>query len=129
VPEGELPAGVSLKGITAMFESDNSLRLYLNFDGVAASSFEYKVDGKTATLGHSDNGDYLEVANVAAKRLGDKHVFSISDGTNTLTYTASVLTYARNSLLIEDASEARKNLCKALYLYCQAAKAYFNYPG
>ena len=42
-----------------------------------------------------------------------------------MTYTvrASVLTYARSSVM--NGTEARQDLGKALYLYNQAAKAYF----
>ena len=126
IKEGTLPEGVTLKSITAMFESDNSLRLYLNYgDKVDPYSFKYMLDGSETTLRHNEKGYYLEVANVSAKNLGVAHAFTISDGTSghTYTYTASVLTYARSSVL--HGREELKNLGKALYLYCEAAKAYF----
>ena len=126
IQEGVLPAGVSLKSITAMFESDNSLRLYLLFeDNVDPYGLEYRLDNKATTLQRNEKGYYLTIQNVPAKNLGTPHTFLISDGTqeHTYTYTASVLTYARSTVLY--GKEDLPNLGKALYLYYQAANAYF----
>ena len=49
--------------------------------------------------------------------------YYLSDGTNTYTITASVLTYARSCAI--KSSEKDSSLGKALYLYNQAAVAAF----
>lgn len=46
VREGELPAGVSIGGISAMLESDNTFRLYLGFKGAGKDDFHYFIDGE-----------------------------------------------------------------------------------
>ena len=60
---------------------------------------------------------------VYSNRLQDTHTYSVSDGTNTYTITASVLTYARTCA--NKKNEKEINLGKTLYLYNQAAVAAF----
>ena len=51
----------------------------------------------------------------------DLHMHSaVSDGTDSYTLTASVMTYARAAVL--QGSDTMQTLAKALYLYNQAAK-------
>lgn len=125
VREGSLPEGVSIRGITAMLESDNTLRLYLGFKGIDPSDLEYMIDGKSAGLKtRSDGYCYLALSTgVYANHLQDIHSYSVSDGTRTYTIRASVLTYARSCAI--KSKEAESNLGKALYLYNQAAAAAF----
>lgn len=123
--EGTRPAGHTGCSISVMFEADNSLRIYFKFDGTKSpDSYTYLVDGQPATLHErSDGARYLTVQNIAAPDLGTAHTFTISDGTDSYTATASVLSYARTSIL--NGNEARQNLGKALYLYYLAAQQYF----
>ena len=122
--EGTYPEGMAGRSISALFESDNTLRLYYRFgDGADPASYAYAVDGTGAQAGSSDSGWYLEVANVPAPELDTAHAFTISKGGVTYTVRASVLTYARSSVM--NGTEARQALGKSLYLYNQAAKAYF----
>ena len=125
VRSGTLPAGVSIKGITVMLESDNALRLYLTFKGAQASDFIYKIDEETVDIKQrSDGAYYLALdSGVYSNHLQDSHNYSISDGTNTYMITASVLTYAR--ACVKKTVEAESNLGKSLYLYNQAAVACF----
>ena len=122
---GTLPSGVSIRGISAMLESDNTLRLYLGFKDVEPSSLTYMIDGQSAELKtRSDGASYLVLdAGVYSNHLQDTNLYSISDGTNTYTLTMSVLTYARSCAI--KSKEEESNLGKALYLYNQAASALF----
>ena len=54
-----------------------------------------------------------------SNHLQDPHTYSVSDGTNTYTITASVLTYVRSCALKAD--QKVSDLGKALYLYNKAA--------
>ncbi len=119
--DGTLPAGVSLKGITAMLESDNTLRLYLGFKNVDPAGFTYAIDGEAAELKQRADGVYYLAmdAGVWSNRLQDAHEYSISDGDSTYTVSTSVLTFAR-SCAVNDNEDARA-LGKALYLYNRAA--------
>lgn len=122
---GTLPSGVSIRGISAMLESDNTLRLYLGFKDVKPSSFTYMIGGQSAELKtRSDGACYLALdTGVYSNHLQDTNFYSISDGTNTYTLTMSVLTYARSCAIKSE--ETVSNLGKALYLYNKAASALF----
>ena len=99
----ELPKGVSIRGISAMLESDNTLRLYLKFDeGYDPESFTYKIDENVVDLKQrkTDGAYYLALGTgVYSNRLQEKHIYSVSDDTNTFTYEACVLTYARSCVI------------------------------
>ena len=86
---GTLPTGVSIRGISAMLESDNTLRLYLGFKNVNPGEFTYTIDGARVDLKeHSDGSYYLVMdAGVWSNRLQDAHIYCVSDGTNTYTIT------------------------------------------
>jgi len=125
---GTLPTGVSKRTLTALFEEDNSLRIYFTYEsGYSPSAYTYTIDGKKATLNgkHGTSGDeyYLEVKGVPSNKLGKTHDLTISNGSTTYKITVSVLTYARSS--VSNGTTARQNLGKALYRYYLAAKAKF----
>ena len=119
--EGTLPTGVTVRGISAMLESDNTVRIYLGFRGVDPSSLTYAIDGNPAELHRRSDGKcYLAMdAGVWSNRLQDVHTYSVSDGENTYTISASVLTYARSCVI--KTNEKEINLGKTLYLYNNAA--------
>ena len=123
--EGTLPDGVSIRSITAMLESDNTLRLYLGFKDVEPGSFTNVIDGKAVKIKQRSDGSYYLAMDVGvwSNRLQDAHTYSVSDGTNTYTITASVLTYARS--IANKSSITESNLGKALFLYNKAAIAAF----
>ena len=122
---GTKPYGLLKASISVMFEADNSLRLYFSYDGSANPfAYSYKLDGESVPLSQrSDGACYLSVGNISADRLDVVHQFSISDGVNTYTVSASVLGYAKTA--IERGSVEAADLGRALYLYNRAAKAYF----
>ena len=126
VQSGPLPAGVEIRGITAMLEADNTLRLYLDFTGVDPSTLTYKIDGNGVDLKQRSGGAYYLALDtgVVSNKLQETHTYSISDGTNTYTVTASVLTYARSCALY-GSNETEINLGKTLYRYNQAAVTAF----
>ena len=124
VTEGEKPAGFKGASVSVMFEADNSLRLYLHFDGESGKHYSYQVDGESAVPNRKDDGLlYLSVENIAADALDTAHRFTISDGIQTYTVTTSVLGYAKTA--IERGDERMADLARALYLYNRAAEAYF----
>ncbi|MBR4503109.1 MAG: hypothetical protein IKP22_14690 [Clostridia bacterium] len=56
---GTLPAGVSINGITAMLESDNTLRLYLGFKGVDPEGLTFSIDGHEVRPKQRTDGAYF----------------------------------------------------------------------
>ena len=123
--EGTLPTGVSVRGITAMLESDNTIRIYLGFKDVDSGSFTYAIDDNPVDIQtRSDGTTYLALdEGVWSNRLQIAHTYSVSDGTNTYTIAASVLTYARSEAI--KSADRDTKLGKVLYLYNKAAVAAF----
>ena len=116
-PSADRPVGVKAS-IRLYFEADNTLKI--TYSGLSGDkTYTYTLDGDPVT----PPGSYLYAANIAAPNLDVSHVFAISDGEKTFSITASALTYALNS--INSGDPARQNLGKALYLYNQAANAFF----
>ena len=124
--DGVTPAGITGKSMSVIFEADNSLRIYLDFaSGYSPENYSFTVDGEPATMQENANHQfYLTVKNIAAKDLEAYHTFTISDGKDTFTIQASVLSYAR--ILVSGNKPNSQNLGKALYLYNRAADAYFS---
>ncbi len=54
--EGDLPEGVSIRGISAMLESNNTLRLYLGFNDVDPYAFTYHIDDEEVELKKRKDG-------------------------------------------------------------------------
>ncbi len=121
--EGTLPTGVSVVGITAMLESDNTLRLYLKFRKIDPSSLTFIIDGDEVDLHQRSDGMYYLALDtgVWANKLHVSHDYTVSDGENTFTISAAVLTYARACVVNGDETDI--NLGKALYLYNRAVAA------
>ena len=71
-----------------------------------------------------DNVYIVKVEDIPAAELSKRHVFTVTDGTDTKTYNASALSYAYERIL-NSKDQNMVNLCKALYLYSQAAEKYF----
>ena len=121
---GTRPAGVTGAGIMVEFESDNTLRITFKTDGSKPlSDYTFLLDDVEATPTKSGKNAYLQVVNIAAPNLDTAHSFTVSDGTDTYTITASALSYAYTS--VKNGNAARQNLGKALYLYNQAANTRF----
>ena len=122
--EGEKPRGFAGASISVLFETDNSIRLYLSFDADSEKRFIYTIDGQEAQPRSTEEGVlYLSVEDIAPDALDSEHCFTISDGEQSYSVTTSVLAYART--VMERGEENAANLARALYLYNRAAKAFF----
>ena len=88
-------------------------------------SFHY---GSTVLVPEESNGGYLiRLANIPAKDLDTPFTVTVTKGEETFSVTCSALTYAQLVLNNSTFSQntALCNTVKALYLYNQAANAYF----
>jgi uncharacterized repeat protein (TIGR02543 family) len=123
--EGTLPAGIAGASYTVAFEADHSLIYKFNTEaGVDITKYTFKVDGVTVEPVKETETRYsISVKNIPSGRLSTMHTFSVSDGIDTMTYTACALSYA-NSLVLYG-NEKLVNMAKAFYLYSQAAEKYF----
>lgn len=121
---GTRPAGVTGAGIVVEFDTDNALRITFKTDGSKAlGDYTFLLDNAQTVPARSGNNGYLQVENIAAPNLDIAHTFTVTDGVDTYTVTASALSYAYTS--VKNGTEARQDLGKALYLYSQAADAMF----
>jgi hypothetical protein len=124
VKDANLIEGLTGVTMTLVFEADNTFRLYYKYEeGVDPYSYSYAIDGNTAVLRHNSKGYYVEIPNIAAKKLGTTHEFTITKNGNTYHWSGSALTYARGLTLTS--AENSQNLGKVLYVYYQAAHEYF----
>ena len=109
-----------------MFESDNALRIYFYFSDKDLSKYSFTLNGKpVSAVKHSTGRYYIEQPNIASGLLSAVHTISVSDGIDTCTIEASALSYAY-SRQEKSIDPEMIRLAKLLYLYSQAAEAYFD---
>ena len=93
--------------------------------GQDISAYTFTLDGVEVTpVLNSANKYYVALPNIAAKDLDIEHEYSVTDGTETYTFTFSPLSYVYK-IIAGSTNQNMINLAKALYLYNQAANAYF----
>lgn len=124
--EGSLPVGVSVKGITLIFNSEITLRLYCVFDeSVNASDIAVTVNGTAAEWQEKTIDGvkyrYVDCSGIAAADLGSVIAFKVGD----CTISCSALSYANVILKNGTQNEMLINTLKALYLYHNACKTCF----
>lgn len=125
VQEGsQKPDGVRVF-INLFFEEDHTLRFTYELpQGKTKNDYTFLLDGKEYTpIACGENRYCIEVSNISAIDMADMHSFTISDGSKTYTVDACALSYARTS--IKNGSENRRILGVEMYLYYQAATAFF----
>ena len=118
--EGSLPTGVAITDFSLLLKSTTSLKIY--FTATSIGSVVCKVDGVTVKPKATgvENEYCIEIENIKAKDLDTNHVVSIGSCTltlNALSYAYRAMEYSSNADLLV--------AMQALYLYNQAANAYF----
>ena len=117
---GSLPAGVSLRDFSLSLKSTTSLKIYFTaetLEGVVCKVNGAEVEPKATGVA---NEYCIVIENISAKDLDTVYVISFGDyelTLNTLSYSLRALEYSSNANL--------KTAMQALYLYSQAANAYF----
>ena len=127
---GTKPDGVKGSSIRVDFDSDNTLRITFNLDGTrSVDQYKFYLDGNEYEAEEVGVNRYaIYKNNISAPNLSCDHVFAISDGTNTYSVTASVLSYTLFAIA-DDSKPEMQLLGKALYCYSQAADAFFGVEG
>ncbi len=101
-----------------IYLQNNTLRLYFT----PASKTVGALDGKGFSGNLSDYYYYVDHADIPAANLDDQQSFTVDDGT----FNYSPLDYVKAVIESANMTEQQKNLAKALFLYNQAANAYFD---
>ena len=114
---GTLPDGMEYYGSSLLLESETTVRHYFKVkNGTDVSKYGFK----------DKNGYYYkEIPNISAGQLGTAKVTTIDNWS--ISY--SPMSYVYSVLNSDSADKNLVNLCKALYLYQQAAEAYQNNGG
>ncbi len=121
---GDAISGITSSGTTAVLDSEIAIRYYFEFGtDVDTTAYTFKYAGKALTLQSSENGYYVEIANISAKNYDKSYTVSVTSAEGTMTVSTSVYAYI-NSILTEGPAESAE-VAEAAYWYCEAAKAYF----
>lgn len=109
----------SFQGYTMVLEDTTSVRLYFNEQPTSATIDDVRADIKTKGSKY-----YIEIPNVKAGELDNSHTIKVTSGEQTMKITNfSVLSAATAAIQNDGTKDELKNLCTALVLYAEAAKA------
>ena len=118
--------GVTVSPVSLTLDSLTTLNVV--FTGKAVANCTVTVNGATVKPVKSGSKYRVHIPNIAAKDLDEAYTIVVQNGDETLTLTASALSFARNTLRAYDGNEAKVDLCnlvRALYEYSVEANEYF----
>ncbi len=118
---GRIPDDIQITSATLVLDSKTAFRVYFTAEN-GLEGHAFTLDEIAVTPQPKGEKFYVEVNNIAANDLKKEHALKI-DKNYTITFSA--LTYVYN-VLEKSNDEALRNAVKALYMYSQAADAYFN---
>ena len=127
---GIKPAGLNSVSLNVNFLDNNTLRVIFTLDTNSSNGYEFTLLDSENNLVANEakhigkNRFALDAENISAANLTKPFKYTISDGTNTYTVTASVMSYAIMAMRSNDPAMA--NLGRALYNYGLLADEYFN---
>ncbi len=122
----DLPAGVTFGGATLSLKSETTLSIYFKSN----TTLTFSCGDYTVETAASGGYQIARIRGIKAKHIGDTFTLTVNGGT----VTYSPLNYCKSVLPDSTASpdeaqnqqdEKLQNVVKALYLYWQAADAYF----
>ena len=119
-------AGISLTGATLQIGAYTTIRLKFQLEeGADIDNYTFQCGDTVLTPEKSGAFYYVYLRNIRPQDLDEMYSFTVSDGTNTTTFTYSAFTYMKNVLDNADAyDQTLVNLINAMYDYHQAAEAY-----
>ena len=120
-------AGVTYKGGSLVLKSTTAIRLYFTLDEGEIGNYTFKLGKKAVTPVETADGWMIEIANISAKDLDKFYTVTVSSSAGTivtvkycgLSYVYTVLNGGSDDAKLID-------LAKGIYLYNQAADAYFS---
>ena len=118
--------GLTYTGTSSMLTTTTGLRHYFEISG-NDSDYTFKVNGKKLAPETDDNGNrYVLIDDIPARHLPTAYTLTVTH-TDGSTYTLKYSVYSNVKQVIagDDFTDTEKNLMKALYVFGEAAKAYF----
>ena len=113
-----LPEGVTFAGATLSLKSETTLSLY--FTGLSADC-AFNCKDKTVETDSTKKYVIARIRGIRADELEDDFTVKFEDG---YSVTYNVMTYCYNALNGGSEDDNLLNVCRALYLYAEAANAY-----
>ena len=112
-------------GSSLLLKEQTSIRMYYQLTGGNIEDYKFAIDGKEVQPVQSGDSNlyYVDLNNIAAQNLEKAHVFTAG---NITVSNYSALSYVNKALDSESSSENNKRTAAALYLYWNAAEAYFS---
>lgn len=119
-------SGVAVKGATLQIGAYTTIRLKFQLaEGADIDHYTFKCGDTVLTPEKSGDFYYVYLRNIRPQDLDKMYSFTVSDGTNTTTFTYSAFTYMKNVLdNAESYDQTLVNLINAMYDYHQAADKY-----
>ncbi len=118
--------GITFSAFSFVFKEDSAIRFKFKVSEGTIDDYTFTVDGKKLVPGQQGTQYYVEIGEIRARDLGTPYTLTVSDKNgNTMNLSYSGISYAQ-MLEAQSTNENAKNVSKALYLYYQAALAYFN---
>jgi len=116
-----IPDGLTLTEITLILNTRTAFRLYFKSDSI--DSYSFVLDGNEVKPSYiaDENLYYIELPDIHAKELDTMHTLTIN-GECDISFSALSYAYA---VIKADSDTNIVNVCKALYMYNEAANAYF----
>ena len=119
-------AKAPLISVSLILKTETTMRLY--FQPTAdVESLTVTLNGEPLPVTVKRSYSYVDVTNISAKDLDTSYIVVVNDGFETVEVTYNPMTYCYNVLNAQAGTYQQDlvDLVKALYLYNQAANAYF----
>ena len=115
--------GVSLYGMSLLFQSKTAVRFYFVVDGDVAN-YTFKVGGEAWEVKNSEDLYYVEIGDINPQDLGNEITVTVNDA---LSVSYNPLTYIVRKYNSDSSSAALKDLVQAMYGYHLEALEYQEY--
>ena len=117
----------SYTGASLLLTSETTLRIFFHVDSSVTDRFTVTYKGQTLPLGIRSDRYFADIPDIGAKDLDEYFTLTIHDGTESAEVSYSPLSYCAS--VIENAKGLHdrelQDVAAAMYLYNQAANAYF----
>lgn len=107
-------------GYEAFLEATTTFRIYFDYTGNAKLSATVEREGiekqdVAVSFDKSEGKYYVRITNIAPTLYAYQYTVKVTDGTDSLTVSASVLNYASTVIASSETSESQKDTAKAMY--------------
>ena len=118
--------GLKISKISLNLETTTEINLKMVLqDGYNIADYSFELDGAEVTPVLDGDRYVLTIRNIAAKELDRMYTLKITRGEEVLQVRTCALAYCYTILSENELAEEKLNICRSLYLYNQAANAYF----